>query len=159
MRLEPERRACGRRIRLEQTSPDTAAAPFRQQAHAERSAVRPRRKGLATNVARADHLVAGKGERHRVPIFEVALDKMQRVRFGRGFEHRQISALARNDIEGASITLDVIERHWLDPYGRLVQLNPAFSILSSVNSFTAASALRSTMRASWRETVQLSTVE
>jgi hypothetical protein len=33
----------------------------------------------------------------------------------------QILALARNDIEGASITLDVIERHWLDPDGRLVQ--------------------------------------
>jgi len=82
---------------------------------------------------------------------------MQRVRFGLGFEHRQILALARNDIEGASITLDVIERHWLDPDGRLVQ--PAFSILSSVNSFIGGSSLHSIMRASGRESIQFPTAE
>jgi hypothetical protein len=83
--------------------------------------VRPRREELAANVTPADDLAAGKGDHHRIPIFEVAFDEPQCVRFGLGFEHRQIFALARNDIEGASITLDAIERHWLDPDGRLVQ--------------------------------------
>jgi hypothetical protein len=87
----------------------------------------------------------------------VALDEPQCVGFWLGFEHRQIFALPRNDVDGVSIALDVIERHWLDPNGRLVQ--PAFSILSSVNSFIGASSLRSTIRASGREAIQFPTVE
>ncbi len=83
--------------------------------------MRPRGEELTTHVTPADDLAAGKGDHHRIPVFEVVLDEPQCVRFGLGFEHRQIFALTRDEIESASIALDAIERHWLDPDGRLVQ--------------------------------------
>src|SRR5579863_3331054 len=138
---------------------DATAAPFRQHAHAERSAVGPRGEDLAANVAPADDLLAGEGDHHRVPIFEAAPDEPPRVRFRQGFEQRQVSALARNDIEGAPIAPDMVERHWLDPDGPLVQNRTAFSILSRVNSFIGASSLRSTTSESGRESSQFPIAE
>src|SRR5262249_38744238 len=102
--------------RLDQPPADPLSAPRRQQAHAERAAVRAGLALLADDVAPADDLLARQHHEVRIALGEVVGDEGASGLDGRRAQQREVAALAGDAVDGAPEAWNVLVRDGEDGY-------------------------------------------